>query len=398
MKLLITLLLSIVSFAANAQYEYSNSITHISGSDNNIILQVAVQAHDKKELEPMACKSIVYAYLFNGIPGVGDGEPLLDDNDSRLHAAYLRALFDTKYTVYANMPRKIDGPRKNTAGMQEATYQIKFHKSAFDKDLMAYNLIQGGETKPELPSIMVVPFRQDGQSYRQILDSKPEIRLAISKVQTAFSQAGYTTIDFIAKLEAAERHSDFTSDNADSFAAQLIRNSGSDIYVSVDCSVIKTYNNIHVGLAMKAYYSANGNITASATSSYDGNSTIDRCYIGTIHKAMPELLRQIKWPPTKIDSKLTIGVGAESMIDLDHVFEQTGTTIAEEIRSWVKKNARAFHQQGLSSTEIIFDSITMPKDCDSTDFAMKLAQYLRRKGISAKYTIDGLSIYITITD
>ena len=388
----------LTSFFAQAQDEFSRDVTYLSGKDNFVTVQVTAQAMDKKNVEAMACKSVLDTYLFSGIEGVGTGMPKLDAGAANLHRDYFRTLYARKYTVFANMPVKVVKPKKNMAGVFEGTYNVTFKQAAFDRDLCTNNIISCGVEPVQLPTIIVVPFRKDGESYRTILDNDPNIRIAISKVQTAFRKAGYTTIDFIAKLESAERHNNFTQDNADSFATQLIRNSGSDIYVSVDCSFVENYRSNHVSLALKAYYSATGNITASATSSYDGKLPFDRCCVGAIHRVMTDFIKQIKWPPTKIESRLAVGIDSESMLTLESVIGNQGATVAEEIRAWVKKNAKSFHQQGLTDTEVIFDTIILPDDCDSTDFAIKLAQHLRKQGVSAKYTIDGLSIYITVSD
>lgn len=60
--------------------------------------------------------------------------------------------------------------------------------------------------------------------------------------------------------------------------------------------------------------------------------------------------------------------------------------------------------QGKTANSIIFDNIQIPiKDedgmsQDAADFAARLRMYLRKKGINASDRIDGLSIYITISD
>lgn len=399
-KRIIPAVMALISLlTAYAQDDFSREITYLSGKDNYITVQVAVQAQDKKELEALACKSVIDTYLFYGIDGIGTGAPVIGTDVMDLHPDYFRSLYDRRYTVYANSPKKVSGPKKNTAGLHEAVYNILFKQKSFHSDLILNKIIPGETTPPPaLPTIMVVPFRRDGQSYRYILDNNPYIRTAISKVQEVFSEAKYTTVDFIAKLEAAERHNNFLQDNADSFSAQLIRSSGSDIYVSVDCTFAENYDGNHVALSLKAYYTSTGNITASETSSFTGDLPFDRCCVGAVHRAKTDFMKQIKWPPSKTEAHLAVNVDSESMLTLESVIGHQGATIAEDIRAWIKANAKAFHQKGLSETEIIFDSITLPDDCDATDFAIKLAQNLRRQGVSAKYTIDGLSIYIIVSN
>lgn len=382
-----------------AQDDYNSQIDYISGSGNNVVLMVTAQADDKKQVEVVAGKSVVSAFLFHGIQGVGTGEPVIDEQTRRLNNDYFLSLFRARYTVYIANIQKIAGPKKNAVGVFEGTYQLVFKQDALMQNLYSNEILQRpGPPKAQLPSIMVVPYRRQGESFRSILDRNPYIRMAINKVQSEFAQAGYPTVDFIAKFDETERHNQFTSDNADSFASQLIRNSGSDIYVTVDFNVEKGYSQNDVSLALKSYYTSSGSVIAAVNSSYKGSTTVDRCCVGAIHKVKNEFLRMIKWPPTNVETRLTIGVSGESSLSLHDMAGNTGQTIIMLVRNWVKNNVKEYHQQGFSDTELIFDRVTLPKALDSTDFAMNLIQYLKTKGISATPTIDGQSIYITLTD
>lgn len=398
MKLINFLSFLFFAVSAIAQDDMSTDITYISGSDNNIELEVAVQAREKKSLEALACKSIINAYLFHGIEGVGTGQPILDELTRDRHATYLRSIFATRYTVFTSTPKKQFGPKKNIAGVFDATYRVIFRKTALDKDLCSYDIIDCGKKSVSLPTIMVVPYRQQGETYRYVLDHNPYIRVAIGKVQEGFRDAGYTTMDFIGRFEEAERHNNFMAENADSYAAQLIRNSGADIYVTVDCSIEQRYNNNNVALSLKAYYCATSNITAASTSNFHGNMPIDRCCVGAVHKILPDFLRQIKWPPTKINARLSVGIDGESSLRMYSNPERSDESIVLLVRNWVKDNVKEYHQQGISPTEIIFDSLTLPVDTDLTEFALKLAGYLDPKGLSTNYVIDGMSIYITLSE
>lgn len=383
---------------ASAQEDMSIDVTYISGSGNNIEVEVAVQSRDKKELESLACKSVVYTYLFHGIEGVGTGLPILDQSDRERHIDYFRNIFMTRYSVYATYPKKQFGPKKNVAGVFDATYRVVFHPNALDTDLCRNDIIDCGKAPVTLPTIMVVPYRKQGETYRQIFDNNNLIRMAISKVEKELNNSGHKTLDFVTTFENALRHNEFTAENADSYAAQLIRNSGADIYITVDCQPSQGYSENQVALSLKAVNNATGDNLATATKTIREKWTLTNCCIAAVHRAMPDILRHIKTLPKQINSRLTIGIDGEASFNLYSSAGNSNKAILMLIREWMKNNTKEFHQKGMSKTEIMYDQVKLPDGVDTTDFSILLIQYLQSQGLTATPVIDGMTIYITLSE
>ena len=53
------------------------------------------------------------------------------------------------------------------------------------------------------PKIMVIPYTKEGEDIRTVLEEDSNKRIALSKIKEAFDERGVSTIDFVARLKAA---------------------------------------------------------------------------------------------------------------------------------------------------------------------------------------------------
>src|SRR5690625_1345872 len=82
--------------------------------------------------------------------------------------------------------------------------------------------------------LMVVPFNRADEDIRTVLDDNRYIRSAVSIVKQSFDQRGWSTIDFVASLKAAEANAAFSMDRKSSLKFDFIYCSGADIYIQID--------------------------------------------------------------------------------------------------------------------------------------------------------------------
>lgn len=407
-----------------AQFEYSREIMRSGGSDERPTLRVSVMANDKKELQEKAVLSALDAYIFYGIEGVGTGKELINERDRDKHYEFFRRVYKNKmkYGIYAVDVKEIRKAKRNDVGLQEAVYTLTLNKAAWDKALENEGIIKKDvavEIAPEImPSIMVVPYRNAGETFREVLDRAPHIRVAISVIQNLFDEHGYETVDFIGLLESRERDGQFAQDNADSFATQLIRSGGTDIYVTVD----GTRRNItpyeeRVDLFLKAIYTANGKVLANKESWARSGHGISSLCKAAIHRCGDDFMRVINEKFKSMtgtadgnskggtqNAKLVITVDGNSTIDLDSEVGDDMFTIGDYIRQYIKKNARGAKMAGTTPLLMQYDTILIPihnkkgESVEVTDFANALVRFLRSKGVGCTRIIDGLTMRITISD
>lgn len=383
-------------------------------------MKSTASSSEKKQAIPMAVKSAIDTYLFAGIQGVDDGKPILKESDRSTHSYYFDRLYENnRYAVFAK-PTDSPKPKKNALGLWEVTVTVLLYKDALDRDLLQNNMRQpeASEMSAEEvsnnginPSIMVVPYKQDYETYQQILSHDSDKRIAISKVQEEFRSIGVTTVDFEAKYNSALRSNEFEYENASSFDDQLIKSSGADIYVSVDIIKRNTGSKGSVSLTLKAYETATGNLLSSQISNYSGSTSFDRLCVGAIHKISEEFLAEVVESLAKTINRgtsitLRVGIADGSYRTLNDEIGNDGLVISDYIHIWLRKNAvnGSFRQQGKTNLSMIYDEIQIPnKDengtlQDANDFAMRLARYLRKLGLSVSNRLDRNTIYITIED
>lgn len=414
-KVLAILFLLAAIVPARAQWEFSQDVVRVGGSDIAPQVRVTVMANDKKQLQEKALLSVLDTYVFSGIEGIDDGKPKAKESERASHDRFFRNIYGSrsKYAIYVREPKETVKARRNEMGLQQAVYTITFNKNAFDKALTNEGLIGTITEPPEteiLPTIMVVPYRKSGENYRDVLDNSPALRVAVSKVQDMFSEHGYTTVDFVGRLEATERDLQFAMDDADSFATQLIRNSGSDAYVVVDGSYVKGRPNNRLNLYLKAYYTADGRVIASKDATVSSPYELASLCKTAVHRCSAEFMETInKWfdnqiQPSGTYAKLVVTVAGNSGVSLDTEVGDDGFTISDYIRNYVKKNAKTYKVGGISPELMTYDAIVIPQrnkkgeTVEMTDFATALTKFIRTKGVNCTYIIDGMAMRLTISD
>jgi hypothetical protein len=271
------------------------------------------------------------------------------------------------------------------------------------------------ETKEEigLPTITVVPYKQEGESYQEILQSDADLRMAIAKVQEGFNQLGASTIDFEGRLEAMWRSRDFNASAVQSEEKKLLDNSGADVYVVVDfLKDISESEGSRVSLNMKAYVTASGENLSSSVGWTNRFHTkdLDKLCVYAVEGQLKGFLEDLSLNfARRIDGGKSVVLRItrlpNSVNTLESKVGAQGYALSNVIRRWVRANSQngKYHLQGVVADEMIFDDIKIPaKDVDGlpmdvAQFGDNLLYFLNTEmNVPCKMTIDGNSIYINL--
>ena len=415
--LLLCAILSSTYLFAN---DFSRNVTFISDNGGVLSLNATPTSPEKKLAVKIAIKSAFDTYLFGGIEGVNNGEPILDESQRTENKDYFTRLYDNdRYTVFLKDYSEIMKPKKNSFGVYETTIMVGIYHKSLIRDLKNSKVIKPEpvkvkkEVRKVMPTIMVVPYKTEYQTYKYVLENDYDKRIAVAKVQEEFDNKGINTVDFEAKYNAIARASQMDANASTSFDDQVIRNSGADVYVTVDIKKSLGYSSPSFSLSIKAIHNATGTALASETSKVTGyaNSEFDNLCAVAIQRVSDSFLTEVcnelnKIPEQGHTATIYVSIDGDSYKTLDDEVGDSGYGISDYIRKWIKTYAEngVYHMQGKTANSIIFDNIQIPiKDedgmsQDAADFAARLRMYLRKKGINASDRIDGLSIYITISD
>ncbi len=404
---------------AIAQTEYSNAVTFVSQTDEVLTVQSIGLSEKKKTAPEMAVRSAFYTLLYRGISGYNNGKPLVT-NDNKY---YTDKLLTLRYNMFVRSKRELTAPEKDVSGdYYKSQVEIEILIKSLVKDMVFEKVMDNPlsevtmeDTKAEigLPSITVIPYKKDDESYKQILQEDFDRRIAVSRVQNGFNQLGVTTIDFEGRMEAVWRSQDFNASAAESDESRLLQSTGSDVNVIVDIKKdISAQEGSRISLVMKAYETASGNILASRqdwTNRFHTNNLDQLCIYavdaqlkGFLDDIALNFARSIK---SGTSVMLKISRTPESTTNLNSTVGDAGYQLSNAIRRWVRSNAQdgRYHLQGVVADEMIFDDIKIPsKDVDglpmdAAQFGDNLLYYLNNTlKVKCQLKLDGRTIYITL--
>lgn len=424
MKRLIVLALIFVCCmpAVIAQDVYSRDAALVSKNGNVATLTSSGIHEKKKNAVEMAIKSAFNTLLFSGVDGLNDGKPLITNNNQKAVEPYLENLYNGgKYTLFLGSYSEKGEPVKLPTKQYKSTITVEIMYESLVKDLIDNGLMAKPLEKADMeevaeeiafPSIMVVPFKNTGESYREVLNDFDR-RMAVDKVQDGFKQKDIETVDFIARLNAAERAGEYEADKvADSNDRQLLMNSGADVYTTVDIKKETTPAGMsRVALSLKAYETATGTTLASKqgwTPNYK-TSQFDKLCVLAVKSLLPDFMKDISVSFAQKVSKgtsvaLRVSIGADCTMGFSDQVDGRGS-LSSLIRQWIRKNSQGgkYHLQGTTAEAIIFDKVQIPPKAadgftmDAATFMDEFVNYLKDElQLDVESNSDGSTIYVTI--
>ena len=416
---LLTVLLFCVSVFSLSAQEYSTSVSLVSSTEDLLVVQSIGMSEKRKDAVDMAVRSAFYTLFYRGVNGYNGNKPLIQHDNSY----YTKKFLTERYVMYVSAQTEIgEVERVPSTKKYKAQVEVQILIKALTNDLIFEKLmdrplsdVSMEETKEEigLPTITVVPYKQEGESYQEILQSDADLRMAIAKVQEGFNQLGASTIDFEGRLEAMWRSRDFNASAVQSEEKKLLDNSGADVYVVVDfLKDISESEGSRVSLNMKAYVTASGENLSSSVGWTNRFHTkdLDKLCVYAVEGQLKGFLEDLSLNfARRIDGGksvvLRITRFPNSVNTLESKVGAQGYALSNVIRRWVRANSQngKYHLQGVVADEMIFDDIKIPaKDVDGlpmdvAQFGDNLLYFLNTEmNVPCKMTIDGNSIYINL--
>lgn len=373
------------------------------------------QASKKGEVQANAAKSVFYTLFYQGVPGIADGQPLIT-NENKL---YTNSYFNStgRYKFYVDEVTE-DGKVQKEGGQYRGQYRVTVWIDRLLRGLETNKVYVSGRKQAEAeqpvlkPTIMVVPYKRDGESYAAILQNDFDRRVAVGKVQDGFNQRDITTIDLQAKLDAVRRRGAYEENSgaADSNDKQLLLTSGANVYVTVDVNKdINPTQGSRVSLIMKAYETSTGRVLASKDATpvrrFNTTATDALCAYAVqdnLSAFLDDICRALEQTPGVV---IQFAIDGASSTTFNDRFGPNNYALRDILRQWVRKNAfkAQFHLQGITDEAMIFDNVKIPPvdadglPMDAAQFTFLLESYLKEKqGVECTTRVDGDNILVTI--
>ena len=361
----------------------------------------------KEEAEVNAVKSLFYTLMFQGVDGVNGNKPLVvADNKVYTNSFFNRQARYNVYVVGSERVGKFEKVGDSFQVMMKISIRLRQLVSDVQKNTKPADKVTT-VTPPEgpggtaniaaKPTIIVVPYKKEGESYKAILENDFDKRIAVSEVKKEFENLGIKTIDLQGRLDATNRGMQYDDNigTAESNDKQMLLSSGADVYVIVDLKKDVSAEGSRVALIMEARETASGTMWASEngwTKRYPTSATDQLCAFA-VKDNLPPFLAQIeKNYANPINAVLRVAVDGTSAITL---FDEcdNGERIIDAIQDWLDRNAHQgdYHLQGEMAESAIFDYVIIPRQ-DKNGYKMttsKFARELRKHLISLGVQLDG---------
>lgn len=409
----------IISIAISLMFSFACLLAQVSAEDflqivtleseqgTQAVFTTAGMGINKEEAEVNAVKSLFYTLMFQGVDGVNGGRPLaMADNKVYTNSFFNR---QARYNVYVMGSERV-GKFEKIGDMFQGTMKVTIRLRQLVGDVQKNTKPEpkvttvtppegpgGTATIAAKPTIIVVPYKKDGESYKAILENDFDKRIAVSEVKKEFENLGIKTIDLQGRLDAVNRGMQYDDNigTAESNDKQLLLSSGADVYVIVDLKKDITSEGSRVALIMEARETASGTMWASEngwTKRYPTNATDQLCAFA-VKDNLPPFLAQIeKNYANPINAVLRVAVDGTSAVTL---FDEcdNGERIIDVIQDWLDRNAHQgdYHLQGEMAESAIFDYVIIPRQ-DKNGYKMttsKFARELRKHLISLGVQLDG---------
>jgi hypothetical protein len=263
------------------------------------------------------------------------------------------------------------------------------------------------------PRIMVIPRIKDGQDLRTVLDDDLVLRIAITKVKEAFDRRGFSTVDFVGRLKAADENIQFTSGSRTDVKEQIIQFSGADIFVEVELNTTVSPQGNSSTVVLSAYEVSTGTSLANKVGSSGRfyGATDDQLIQRAVENSADGLLGTMQEKFTAMlesGRSILVDIGIRSGARTTFEKVPTGKDIpySELIEQWMSDNAfnNAAHIQGVTGIRMLFDDVRLPlrdprtgRSYGTNQFGTALASYLRSLGLTVTRDVKGGALILTIT-
>lgn len=268
------------------------------------------------------------------------------------------------------------------------------------------------------PKIIVIPYTKEGEDIRTVLENDENKRVILSKIKEAFDDRGFSTIDFVARLKAANTGQIMQMDNMRDFKDEIISMSGADVYVEAEmlCQqkpvIGQSKPETRVKINMTAYDVSTGESLSNkiGESGVFYTDDIAKLAMRAVSSVADDFLQTIQAKFSNITENgrsimLIIGISDASAFTLETEVGNEGLFLQDEIELWISDHTYNgyYHIQGVTSNQMIFDEVRIPLfdnntgvNYTATRFGLDIFKYFKSLGIPITRDIKGNTIYITI--
>ena len=277
--------------------------------------------------------------------------------------------------------------------------------------LLLCGLMCGTFARNVQPSIMVIPYTKEGEDLRTILEADPNKRIVITRIKEGFDERGFSTVDFVARLRAANEARVWTSENQSDIKTQLLEMSGADIYVQAEIiaetaasgsfvRVILTAFDISTGTSLSNTVGESGRFHTTDFGALAQRAIKDRIepFLNTMQMKFNEIVENGR------SIMLDISIDPNSQFTFDSEVGPEQLPLSDNIELWLSEVAfkGVYRMQGKTRLRIIYNDVRIPlRDQNGNTytlnmFSLEAFRFFRGLGVPIGRDVKSNTLYITI--
>lgn len=271
----------------------------------------------------------------------------------------------------------------------------------------------GGQITQVQPKVIVIPRAKEGEDIRNILDQNEPLRAAVTHMSEKFTQRGFRTDNFVAKLKVLLNNKLLTSENQNDYKTALLQMVDPDIYVELDVTEVPTSGGSHrARVNMNAYYTGTGtSISEKVATSNDNVAELGRLAIQAIDKEAEEFLNNMQtnfedFKENGVPVFINFGFSQNSSYSMSSEIAAKGNSeLSEVIEDWMDTNSykNQYGQPVVAEKTMILSEVRIPlrdqsnqRNYTPSKFATAITDFLKGIGLPAKKNMKTGGIFITI--
>lgn len=268
----------------------------------------------------------------------------------------------------------------------------------------------GGSTVTSQPRIVAIPFTKEGEDLRTILEEDLSRRVAVAKVQQALDERGFSAVDFVGALRAAETIGGWEMMSQSDIKTAILDRTRADIYIELETEMESRSTGSHQAVViMRGYLSANGlSLGNRVGRSIWSQVTASQLIETSIEQETEPLLAMMQ---EKFDGFVTQGVPIQVNVsvregaDTDVETWVGDFTVGDIVEEWVADNAwrNQYDLTGLTQKTMFFGEVRIPMRDPETcrnftplHFGRGLRQHLARNRIRSSVTLTNGNLFIEL--
>jgi hypothetical protein len=119
--------------------------------------------------------------------------------------------------------------------------------------------VAGGTVVTSQPRIVAIPFTRQGEDLRTILEENLGRRIAVTKVQQALDERGFSSTDFLGAIRVASVIEGWETMSQTDIKSAILDRARADIYIELETEIETRSTGSHAAVViMRGFLSANG--------------------------------------------------------------------------------------------------------------------------------------------